>query len=425
MVLNVLVVAHGHPDLSPGGAEWASYLLFRELRRTSEVRAHYLAWTDDAGKIFGNAVFSDFRHRRDETLFGAPGFDRFLLSQTSNGAQEKFAEFLRRKHFDVIHFHHYLNIGVECIAIARWIRPRARIVVTLHEYLAICYHYGLMVRTHDSALCENAHETSCATCFLGIPAGEFARRRRHIKAHFDQVDLFIAPSEFLRRRYIAWGLPSRRIVVAENGIGRVKPPQPRRRAKGECHGVFGYFGQIHPFKGLTELLSAFDRLSAFPAETTKGIRLIINGAYLELNDADYVASFKALLSKTAERVRFAGPYDRRSQSRLMAEVDWVIVPSIWWENSPLVIQEALAHRRPVICSNIGGMAEKVRHGKDGFHFPVGNSTELAALLVRLAADETVWDRLQSTMRYPITISESAANHLALYRDPSFSFATKH
>jgi len=52
----------------------------------------------------------------------------------------------------------------------------------------------------------------------------------------------------------------------------------------------------------------------------------------------------------------------------MAAVDWVVVPSIWWENSPLVIQEAFAHGRPVICSDIGGMAEKVAHEKNGLHF---------------------------------------------------------
>ena len=59
----------------------------------------------------------------------------------------------------------------------------------------------------------------------------------------------------------------------------------------------------------------------------------------------------------------------------MAEIDWVVVPSIWWENSPLVIQEAFLHGRPVICSDIGGMAEKVRHGVDGLHFRVGDDAQ--------------------------------------------------
>jgi glycosyltransferase involved in cell wall biosynthesis len=427
VTLRVLLVAHGHPELNPGGAEWASYLLFRELHRTDGVTAHFLAYggdpaTEDAVHSRSGATsFSNFRCRPDETVFSTTKFDRFLFSQPLRDAHEKFSELLEQINPDVIHFHHYLNVGLEFITIARRIKPEVRILVTLHEYLAICHHYGLMVKTQNSVLCETADAHECAKCFPTIRADDFSRRWLHIKSYFDQVDLFIAPSEFLRRRYIAWGIPAWQIVVRENGIEPVRPPPPRACTAGDGRVVFGYFGQIHPFKGLLELLLAFDHLSSFPHEATKGIRLIIHGAYLELNPPGYIATFKSLLAKTAARVHFAGPYDHKVQNRLMAEIDWVIVPSIWWENSPLVIQEAFAHRRPVICSDIGGMAENVRSGKDGFHFPVGDTFELAALLVRLAGDETIWDRLQSTIRQPMTISESASAHLELYRDRSFSF----
>ncbi len=81
----------------------------------------------------------------------------------------------------------------------------------------------------------------------------------------------------------------------------------------------------------------------------------------------------------------AGRYDRtRVAGELMAEVDWVIVPSIWWENSPLVIQEAFTYGRPVICSGIGGMAEKVTDGVNGLHFRVGDPRSLAETMRRAA-----------------------------------------
>ena len=67
-----------------------------------------------------------------------------------------------------------------------------------------------------------------------------------------------------------------------------------------------------------------------------------------------------LFEATSATVTWAGPYDHdRDLPRLMSEIDWVLVPSVWWENSPLVIQEAFQHGRPVICSDIGGMAEQV------------------------------------------------------------------
>jgi len=71
---------------------------------------------------------------------------------------------------------------------------------------------------------------------------------------------------------------------------------------------------------------------------------------------------------------------------LMQSVDLVCVPSIWWENSPVVIQEALRNRVPIVCSNIRGMAGKVRDGMDGVHFVAANAHSLAQTVARLAAD---------------------------------------
>jgi glycosyltransferase involved in cell wall biosynthesis len=147
---------------------------------------------------------------------------------------------------------------------------------------------------------------------------------------------------------------------------------------------------------------------------------MVNGANLEHNDPVYFERVTTALGRNASRVHFAGPYEPADLGRLMAAIDWVVVPSTWWENSPLVVQEAFAHRRPVICGNIGGMAEKVKNGLDGFHFQVGNPFELAGLMLHLAADPSIWDRLQSTISQPLTIAASVNRLLALYRDRSFA-----
>lgn len=420
--LRVLIVAHGHPELSAGGAEFAAYLLFCRLRREPGVKAHFLAWAETGLHPDSAESCARFRKRRDETLISAKGFNNFLFKQSSKSVIAEFSHLIKRIDPDVVHFHHYTNIGLDLISWVRNYRPAIRIIITLHEYMAICHNYGVMVKTRSSELCKEASDHRCATCFPEISTSDFSYRYRYIQSHFAKLDLLISPSEFLRQRYIAWGVPAWQIVVIENGIDPIPPPPPRPRATGERRAVFGFFGQIHPFKGLLELMSAFDQLARFPASATNGIRLIIHGAYLELNHADYIRAFNELLAKTSVRVRFHGPYVRQDLYHLMGTVDWVIIPSIWWENSPLVIQEALAHRRPVICSNIGGMAEKVRPGKDGFHFPVGDPLELAKLLVRLTAKDAVWDALQQTMRRPTTVDESVARHLEIYRDRSFVFA---
>jgi glycosyltransferase involved in cell wall biosynthesis len=105
-----------------------------------------------------------------------------------------------------------------------------------------------------------------------------------------------------------------------------------------------------------------------------------------------------LLSKItdgANNVTLAGQYAHDDLPRLMAEVDWVVVPSRWWENSPLVIQEAFLHKRPVICSNIGGMAEKVTDGVDGLHFRAGDPRSLARVLERATTSPALWESLRA------------------------------
>jgi glycosyltransferase involved in cell wall biosynthesis len=73
----------------------------------------------------------------------------------------------------------------------------------------------------------------------------------------------------------------------------------------------------------------------------------------------------------------------------MSSYDWIVVPSIWWENSPVVIQEAHLAGKPVLCARMGGMAEKVAENIDGRFFEPANASDLARQLVRLTEDDDV------------------------------------
>jgi glycosyltransferase involved in cell wall biosynthesis len=99
----------------------------------------------------------------------------------------------------------------------------------------------------------------------------------------------------------------------------------------------------------------------------------------------------------------------------MRSVDAVLVPSIWWENSPLVIQEALASRRPIICSDIGGMAEKVRDGIDGCHFRAGDPRALAELLASLSRAPERLQAMQATIGRPPSIAETTSQIIGVYQ----------
>jgi glycosyltransferase involved in cell wall biosynthesis len=94
----------------------------------------------------------------------------------------------------------------------------------------------------------------------------------------------------------------------------------------------------------------------------------------------------------------------------------VVVPSRWWENSPLVIQEAFLHQRPVICSDIGGMAEKVDDGVDGLHFRAGDARSLARVLERAVTTPALWDSLRAGIPGVYDMQTHVASLRNMYRE---------
>jgi glycosyltransferase involved in cell wall biosynthesis len=99
----------------------------------------------------------------------------------------------------------------------------------------------------------------------------------------------------------------------------------------------------------------------------------------------------------------------------MTEADWVLVPSTWWENAPLVILEAFRHRRPVICTGVGGMAELVADNVTGLHAPRADPRGWAATMARAITEPGLFDKLAMRIDAPRDTAMLAAEHLALYR----------
>lgn len=404
--LRVLVMSHMDPRVSNGGAEIAGFQMFETLRNTPGVVAWFMAAMPKEGnERLGVRITQPFGP--DNYAYVGHSFDHFIHSNPDTEFPPEFMELLGRLQPDIVHLHHYTNFGVEVLSVIRRALPQARIVLTLHEYLAICNHFGQMVKRPDLRLCSRASPLDCRRCFPERSEQEFFLRELFIKRFFREVDAFVAPSSFLRDRYAAWGLPAERIVVIENGVAEETAP-PLPPLDGTI--VFGFFGQISRLKGIDVLFDAADVLAEMKVT---GISLEIHGDSANQPEA-LRRDFDARLSAAPRNLRFHGPYDNWRVSSLMAAVHAVILPSIWWENSPLVIQEALRSRRPVICSDIGGMAEKVRDGLDGLHFRAGDGRSLALLLAALAAEPKRLAALQNTLATPASLASTVAANLALY-----------
>ncbi len=152
------------------------------------------------------------------------------------------------------------------------------------------------------------------------------------------------------------------------------------------------------------------------AERAPDVHLVLHGANLDVLPPADLEHLQGALEARGPNVTFAGRYSPDDVPRLMSEIDWVVVPSRWWENSPLVIQEAFMHGRPVICSGIGGMAEKVEHNVNGLHFPVSQPNELAETIRTAAGTPGLWERLRDGIPQIYPMDEHIARLTDLYEE---------
>jgi glycosyltransferase involved in cell wall biosynthesis len=397
----VLFVSHNHPDLLVGGVEVYVRDLYRELQNDGRFEPVLLA---RAGLPFSrtnayhdaplSVVGSDPNQYVLYTDFG--DFDSFYgrLAATKSVLKSSLEPFLLAQRPDVIHFQHTAYLGYDTVRVAKNALPDAPIVFSLHEYMPICNRDGVMVRATNEGLCEEESPRRCHECFPAVSPQSFYMRKRFIQSHLSLVDLFIAPSDYVKARYVQWGLPASKIEVEEQGIPEpaLTADQIEREKLGtrRTRNRFAYFGQLNPYKGGDVLLRAIDLLG----EDWDG-HVWMFGANLEKQSLEWQRRFGDLAGHERRNLTFVGDYDRVELAKLMARIDWVVVPSIWWETGPLVVWEAFQHGRPVIASNIGGQSEKVTDGINGLHFRRGDPDDLARVMKAAAETPGLWDDLHA------------------------------
>jgi glycosyltransferase involved in cell wall biosynthesis len=399
----IAIVAHSHPSVSKGGAEIAAYALFKGLLSLGADAIFVAACPSDS------RIRLDLDSQREHAIFYEPfGYDHFYHLAMSRLWSE-LSEVLQTRRAALVNFHHYLHFGVN--SLRRIACSRAvKVVVTFHEFLAICHHHGQMVTRPARLLCKAASPASCASCFPEHSPQQFKLRRELFLDTFGIVAGFVSPSRFLAERYAAWGLPRERLTVIENGLAQTARGPGRRTLSAGDRWVFGYFGQITPFKGVDTLLQAAEVIARSP-ELAARIAIRIHGNFVGQSE-DFVARLTAAVERYSF-LTYAGPYENALAGDLIGECDYVVVPSRWWENSPVVIQEAFAAGRPVVCSGIGGMAEKVADGFSGLHYRMGDADDLVRVLAR-AADPVLFTKLQQGLPEVVDGRGMAEAYLGLF-----------
>ena len=236
---------------------------------------------------------------------------------------------------------------------------------------------------------------------LMVQGYEFRQKYLRDQLSFN-TDLVIAVSNGVKNVFMRNGVPENKIKVLHSGIKMAekleifaqKNDTPPRNPL-----IFGFFGPVHPYKGVHILVEAFSKLPLGSA------RLVIYGTgpsrfYLDL------------MNKTNSYVEFRGAFD--DLGKMLMEFDVAVIPPIWEDNAPLVVLESQAAKKPIIGANIGGIPDFVQDGVNGLLFEAGNIEDLASKMKKLTDSPHLVELFKGNIKRPKSMQEHASDMEQVY-----------
>ncbi len=448
--MRVLVVTHGYPPAASGGAEIYARAHARALRAAGDDVVVLSRAQDPTRPEFEVRSTEEDGVRvvwLNNTFSAVRAFADTYQHPTIGALAERIIDEVEP---DVAHIHHLTGLSTSIVhALAARRIPR---IVTLHDYWLIC-HRGQLLDV-DYRVCdgpEACDPPGCRSCLgtaAGLPAAAFvgaaalrhvdrwvpagagrglrraasrlastfgndwhaqhqaAARLEHMRGVTAAVTRFLAPSRFIRDRFVRFGVAPERITFAPYGFDRTRYAGTARTTSHRLR--IGFLGTLMVSKGPHVLLDAFARLRSGAAS----VDLIgpIAGYH---GDDRYRQQLAPLLAR--EGVTTHGAIAHERVADMLSAIDVLAVPSIWPENSPLVVQEAFLAGVPVVASRTGGIPEIVKDGTNGLLFEPGNPADLARALTRLIDDPTLLQRLRAGLPAVRDIADDVATARRVYR----------
>lgn len=266
-------------------------------------------------------------------------------------AGEQFRSILAQAAPDIVHTH-----LIDGFSAAIWRRARKAevpVIHTAHDYHLLCPRAFLLSR--DWRICTRP-AVICRTY-----------RAWHLHTA-REVDLFVSPSRFLLEQHRAAGLPAIPTAIVANGVPLPRQPERLHATPGGGPMRFLMLSRLTVEKGVRVLLQA---IGAMPRSLE--IEVLIAGRGPLEEEVRRAAS-------ADPRIRFLGYVTGEAKQSLLANAQYLLIPSLWYENAPVAVIEAAAHGLGVIASRIGGLPEFVRDGRTGMLFEPGDAAGLAALI---------------------------------------------
>lgn len=232
-----------------------------------------------------------------------------------------------------------------------------------------------------------------------------SRRKSFNVSRLNALQGIVSPTRLMTDVLIWNGVDKNLITQSAYGIDVAGFNSETRRYDAQPTITFGYIGTLAPHKGCHVLIEAFNSLNA------ENARLKIYGNTNEF--PDYVADLKRVAAGS-DRIKFCGTFPNSKIAEVLNGIDVLVVPSVWYENTPLVVYSALTAKCPVIASNYPGMSEVVRDGWNGLLFAPGDAQILRECLSQLLSDPEFLTVLSKNCERPKSITAYVDELLQLY-----------
>lgn len=423
--MKILQVVHYFPPSGMGGSELHTYQLSKELLKFHDVRLFFTIPDDNGPEKIEQGCYDGLPYwalKKNYCTFDKPFHER------STWVEREFRKTLDTFKPDIVHFQHLINLSLTLPSLAR--KMRIPCCYTLHDFWLLCPRtIFLNSKLHE---CDSYSPQQCTDCvqdrigyytltdknsWLVSIAKNHAKRVLNFKKKFivffsialwrvywvrkifNAVNLFIAPSYYLHARFVSHGLSAQKSIFIPHGSYTKALSKIKKTSSSILR--FACIGTIKAPKGIYVLIDAFNKIDG-PHEL-KLYGRITPAIVEDLN--------KRIINP---HIRIMGELTTEDKPKAFSEIDVLIVPSIWGETYSLVISEAFMTKTPVIVSDIGAMAERVKDGVTGLTFPPGDSKALAQKIALFINDRSLKDRLASAIPAVKDVSVYADEIVQLY-----------
>ncbi|MFH1768607.1 MAG: glycosyltransferase family 4 protein [Candidatus Omnitrophota bacterium] len=443
--MKILQVVHNFLPYSYGGTQIHTYHLSKELSKQHEVFIFHRL-RDEKRKDY------QLQEKRfdDLTCFSinntCRNYNCFEDTYVNKSIEERFVFVLEEVKPHIVHIHHLHFLSASIIAAIK--KRNIPIVFTLHDYWLLCPQGQFLY--NSMSLCGGADSKRCVGCMISrlsykkgvlalyyklsrllprlmvqwLKAGyliyakktflskndavnKILERKWVVNKVFSDVDMFIVPSRFLLNKFVASGIARDKISFIANGIEAGRFADFKRKQSDKLR--FGFIGAIHPAKGVHILIEAFNRI------TDSDVELKIYGKAEPYIGVESYAK-KVRKSCKNNNIRFIGEFNNSCVGDVLSEIDLLVFPSIWHENAPLVLLEALLTQTPVIAARAGGVPELIEDNKNGLLFESGSVDDLYAKMKNAIDNRRLLEELSQHKNQVKSIEENARDIEKVYSE---------